>query len=111
MGLGPTWCGVVLKEPPLIKITVPALPIRNHKGIGKISGKPYDMNFQTVYAHTADQTGAPLPFPEKTEIILDTGAQPYAPGEYTLSPNSLFVGRNGDLEVAPKLVPLKKPVG
>jgi hypothetical protein len=96
----------------LIKITVPALPIRNMKGVGKQSNKPYDMNFQTVYCHTADQTGQPLPFPEKVEIILDQGAQPYAPGEYTLSPNSLFVSREGRLEVAPKLVALvKKPVG
>lgn len=92
----------------MIKITVPALPIRNMKGIGKQSQKPYDMNFQTVYAHTADQTGQPLPFPEKTEVILETGAAAFPPGEYTLSPNSLFVDRQGNLAVAPKLVPLVK---
>lgn len=91
----------------MIKVTVPALPIRNMKGIGKTSQKPYDLNFQTVYFHTADQTGQPLPFPEKSEIILETGAAAFSPGEYTLSPNSLYVGRNGSLEVAPKLVPLK----
>jgi len=91
----------------MIKITVPALPIRNMKGVGKASGKPYDMNFQTVYAHTADQTGQPLPYPEKTEIILDKDQVAFPPGEYTLSPNSLYVDRNGQLVVAPKLVPLK----
>lgn len=91
----------------MIKFTVPALPIRNMKGIGKTSGKPYDMNFQTVYAHTSDQSGQPLPFPEKTEIILPTDKpNGYPPGMYTLSPDSLYVGRNGNLEVAPKLVAL-----
>ncbi len=92
----------------MIKITVPALPTRNMKGIGKTSGKPYDLTFQTVYCHTADQTGQPLPFPEKTEIILDAGAAAFPPGEYTLSPNSLYVDRQGSLAVAPKLVPLAK---
>jgi hypothetical protein len=98
----------------MIKVTVPALPVKNMKGTGKASQKPYNMFFQTVYFHTADQSGQPLPFPEKAEIVLDTpkDATPdmvpgFAPGEYTLSPNSLYVGREGRLEVAPKLVPLK----
>ncbi len=93
----------------MIKFTVPDLPTRHMTGVGKTSGKPYDMTFQTVYAHTADQSGKPLPFPEKTEIILDKGTAPYAVGEYTLSPNSLYVDRNGSLAVACKLVPLRKP--
>lgn len=92
----------------MIKVTVHALPVRHMEGIGKTSGKPYSMDFQTVYVHTADQQGNPLPFPEKTEIILDKGAQAYPPGEYTLSPNSLYVDRNGSLAVAPKLVALRK---
>lgn len=92
----------------MIKFTVPSLPIRSQKGIGKVSQKPYDMAFQTVYAHTQDQSGQPLPFPEKTEIILsDDNRSGYPPGEYTLSPNSLYVDRQGNLAVAPKLVPLK----
>jgi hypothetical protein len=92
----------------LIKITVPALPVRNMAGTSK-TGKAYDLNFQTIYCHTADQTGQALPFPEKTEIILEKGAAAFAAGEYTLLPNSLFVDRDGRLAVAPKLTPLKKP--
>lgn len=103
------WQTLTKRSHTLIKITVPALPIRNQKGISKVTQKPYDMNFQTVYAHTADAAGQPLPFPEKTELILDTGAAAYAPGDYTLSPNSLYVDRKGNLSVAPKLVLLKKP--
>lgn len=92
----------------MIRITVPALPVRNMKGVGKTSGKPYDLNIQTVYCHTSDTEGNPLPFPEKSEVILDAGQQPYAAGDYTLSPASLYVDRQGRLAVAPKLVPLKR---
>ncbi len=90
----------------MIRITVPNLPVRNMKGIGKASGKPYDLNVQTIYCHTADADGKPLPYPEKSELMLDSGKSPYAPGDYTLSPASLYVDRNGRLAVAPKLVPL-----
>lgn len=95
----------------MIRITVPQLPIRNMSGIAKATGKPYNMDFQTVYAHVMGKDGKPLPYPEKTEIVLDKGADglpmAYAPGEYQLAPGSLYVGRNGSLEVAPKLVPLQ----
>lgn len=91
----------------MIKITVPSLPVRNMAGTSK-AGKAYDLNFQTIYCHTADQTGQPLPFPEKTEIILDKGQVAFPAGEYTLLPNSLYVDRDGRLAVAPKLAPVKR---
>lgn len=92
----------------MIRITVPALPVRNIKGTSTRTNKPYDMNVQTVYCHVSDLAGEPLPFPEKSEVVLDQGQAPYAPGEYTLSPASLYVDRNGRLAVAPKLVPIQK---
>lgn len=93
----------------MIKITVPSLPVRKMAGVGKTSGKPYDMTFQTIYCHTSDQAGQPLPFPEKTEIILEKDQVPFPAGEYTLLPNSLYVDRKGNLAVAPKLAPVKRP--
>lgn len=96
----------------MIKVTVPAMPTRNQKGIGKASGKPYDMEFQTVYFHTMMKDGTALPFPEKCEIILDRDGQGFpivnAPGEYQLHPNSLYVDRNGSLAVAPRLVAVER---
>lgn len=94
----------------MIKFTVPALPLRPMKGIGKTSQKPYDFQLQTVYVHTVDSNGQPLPFPEKTELSHDTAAEAYPPGEYALSPASIVLDRQGKLMVAPKLLPLKKPV-
>lgn len=95
----------------MLKITVISSDVRNMKGVAKVSGKPYDMDFQTCYAHTFDRkSGKPNPFPEKIELTLtkDDNGQPlvYAPGEYQLHPASLYVGQYG-LEVAPRLVPFK----
>lgn len=95
----------------MIRISVPQMPVRNMAGIGKTSGKPYSLDFQTAYAHVMGKDGKPLPYPEKIEIILDKGSDglpmAYAPGEYQLAPGSLYVDRNGSLAVAPKLIPLQ----
>lgn len=95
----------------MIKVTVASTDIRDFKGIGKASGKPFHMRMQTVWCHLTDKQGNLNPFPEKTEIKLDADERdnvtPYALGEYQLHPASLFMGQYG-LEVAPKLVPLKK---
>jgi hypothetical protein len=88
----------------MIRITIHALPLRQMKGVGKQSGKPYDFYIQTAYAHTADQNGNALPVPEKFELTIDSPADAYKPGDYTLSPASLYVDRQGRLAVAPKLV-------
>ena len=96
----------------MLKVTVVSTAIRNMKGVGKTSGKPYDMNFQTVYLHTIGKDGTPVPFPEKTEIILDKaedGAVLFHPaGEYTLHPSSVYVGNSGNPEVALRLIPKPK---
>lgn len=96
----------------MIKVSIPAVITRNQAGVGKTSGKAYNMDFQTVYIHTIGKDGKPNPFPEKTEIILDKNdqGQPlvYAVGEYQLHPASLYVDRSGNLAVAPRLAPLTK---
>lgn len=100
----------------MLKITVLDAPIRNMKGIGKASGKPYDIDFQTVWIHTVSRDGTPSPFPEKTEVMLERDPQSlqsirHAPGEYSLHPSSVYIGDRGNAEVALRLVPLnRKPV-
>lgn len=94
----------------MIKVSVLNTEVRNMKGIAKVSGKPYDMNFQTAYAYTYGKDGQLNPFPEKIELTLDSDSQGqpkvYAKGDYQLHPASLYVGKYG-LEVAPRLVVLK----
>lgn len=94
----------------MIQISVKSTEVRNQSGNAKASGKPYSLNFQTVYAHTFDRNGKPNPYPEKIEIILekdDQGAALYHNvGEYTLAPQSLYVDRSGNLAISPRLVKL-----
>ena len=79
------------------------------KGIGKTSGKPYDLNFQTAHAFTVDKDGVVGEFPDKFEIMLDSGQVGYPRGNYTLSPSSLMVSRDGNLDVRPRLVSVAAP--
>ncbi len=92
----------------MIKVSVTSTDVRNQSGNAKASGKPYSLNFQTVYFHTVDRHGKPNPFPEKAEIILDKnehGAALFYPvGEYVLAPESIYVDRSGNLAIAPRLV-------
>ena len=89
----------------MIKITVTNSPIREMKGIGKTSGRPYHMRIQTVYAHTINKEGVLGDFPDKFELALDEGELPYHAGQYTLQPSSLYVSRDGKLELRPRLTP------
>lgn len=95
----------------MIKVSVTSTEVRTQSGNAKATGKPYSLAFQTVWMHTYDRSGKPNPYPEKVEIILDKGedgaAIYYPPGEYTLAPSSVYVSRNGDLSISPRLVQLK----
>ena len=95
----------------MIQVSVTSTEVRNQSGNAKASGKPYSLNFQTVYVHTYGRDGKKNPYPEKTEIILEKNEQGqalfYPVGEYTFAPSSIYVSRNGDLAISPKLVPLK----
>ena len=92
----------------MLKFTVVSAAVRELNGTSAKSGKAYALRFQTVYAHTVDRDGVVAPFPEKLEVILDTGAQPYAPGDYTLHPSAVYVDQNGRLACSPRLVPVKR---
>lgn len=96
----------------MLKITVPSTDVRNMQGIGKASGKPYDLNFQIGYVYTCDKAGNMNPFPEKIELMLDknpaTGLVASHPvGDYVLSDNSIYVDRGGNLAIRPQLTPIK----
>lgn len=95
----------------MIKVSVTSTEVRTQSGNAKATGKAYNLAFQTVWFHTFDRTGKPNPYPEKVEIILDKnseGAPLFWPiGEYTLAPESVYVNRNGDLAISPRLHQLK----
>lgn len=94
----------------MIQVSVTSTEVRNQSGNAKASGKPYSLNFQTVYVHTYGRDGKKNPYPEKTEIILEKNEQGaalfYPVGEYTLAPESFYVDRSGNLAVSPRLTKL-----
>lgn len=93
----------------MIKIQITSPDIREMKGTGKTSGKPYHMRFQKAFAFTVDKDGVVAEFPDKFEIILEEGQVPYARGVYELGPQSIYINRDGNMDVSAKLVSPKKP--
>lgn len=93
----------------MIKIAITSPDVREMKGVGKTSGKPYHMRFQKAFAFTVDKDGVISEFPDKFEIILEDGQAPYARGSYSLGAASIFVNRDGNLDVSAKLIAATKP--
>lgn len=89
----------------MLNIVVSKSEIRELKGTGKTSGKPYHLRIQTAHAYTIDAEGTQSEFPEKFEIMLRDTDAPYPRGRYTLHPASLSV-KDGRLAVSDvRLVP------
>jgi len=93
------------KEPTMLTIVVTKPEIRELQGNAKVSGRPFHMRIQTAFAYTGDPDGVVSEFPEKFELILEKGAEPYARGKYQLAPSALAV-RDRELTVGSvRLVP------
>lgn len=88
----------------MIQIRITSPDIREMKGIGKTSGKPYHMRIQTGHAFTVSPDGVIGEFPDKFEIALEESQQPYQRGVYTLHPSSVYVSRDGRIDIRPRLV-------
>lgn len=94
----------------MIKIVISTTDIREMKGNAKATGNPYHLRIQTAHAFTVDKdSGSVSEFPDKFEISLEKDQTPYLRGAYQLAPSAVFVGRDGRLEVRPRLVPLTAP--
>lgn len=76
---------------------------------GNRNGRDWTIRSQTAWAFTVGLDGKPNPYPERVSITLEDGSQGYAPGVYTLSPQSLYVGDFGRLTLGrPVLVPVQQ---
>ena len=88
----------------MIEIRILSDKVQNLKGVGKTSGKPYDMNIQTGYASVIDADGTVSEIPEKFEFVLERDQEPLKRGKYSLSPSSIFIDRNGRMGINPKFL-------
>lgn len=84
-----------------IRILVKSSTVHTKAGNAKGSGKPYSIREQAAALDTG------LDFPDPIRIALNNDQPPYAPGVYTLSPDSFKAGAYGAIEVSryPRLVP------
>ena len=73
-----------------IKIEVKTSPVQERSG--EKNGKAWSIRTQTGWAYMFDQEGKPLDYPIKIQMQLEKNQQPYAAGNYTISPLSFLVG-------------------
>lgn len=90
----------------MIQIVITSTELREIKGNGKVSGKPFHLRIQTGYAFPIDKDGVVSEMPDKFEILLEAEQSPFQRGKYQLLPSSISVSREGRLEVRPRLAPL-----
>lgn len=83
---------------PSLRIEVKSSLVQEISGISK-AGKPYHMRKQAGWAYTYDAMGSINPFPERIEFNLADDQQPYAVGNYSLSPLSFYVGDFNQLSI------------
>jgi|SRR5665647_1466032 len=89
-----------------LRIEVKSPLVQEISGTSK-AGKPYHIRKQAAWAYTYDPMGALNPFPERIEFTLADGQDPHPVGNYTLSPQSFFVGDFHSLSIGrPILEPI-----
>ncbi|MDO9449342.1 MAG: single-stranded DNA-binding protein [Rugosibacter sp.] len=89
-----------------IKIEVSSAEVLTKSGIAAKTGKPYTIREQEAYAHTVSQDGTPQKYPSRIKVMLKDNQQPYAPGFYTIAPESFFVDRFDSLDIGLILRPI-----
>lgn len=91
------------------KVFITSPEVRNMAGIGKVSGKPYDMNFQVGHLFEVAQSGVVADFPSKFEFVLEKDQQPYQRGYYFLNDSAPYVDREGHLAIRCRLTAAPAP--
>lgn len=60
---------------------------------------PFTVREQDGYAYTVDRNGEIERHPQKIVLDLEKGQTAYEPGFYTLAPQSVYVGKFGQLNL------------
>lgn len=82
----------------MLKVIVESAEVRTKAGTSARTGKPYNIREQEAHVFLIDSHGVEKRFPAPVRIALEDGAPAYPPGEYDLSPASLYVGKFERLE-------------
>jgi len=90
----------------MIRIEIESAEVKTKSGIAAKSGKPYSIREQAGWAYVMGRDGQALRHPVKCSLTLRDDQPPYQPGNYQLSPASIYTNKFDQFEVAPVLVPL-----
>jgi len=90
----------------MIKIEIQSTDLLTKSGVSAKTGRPYNMREQSAWAHTCDRNGKPNPYPVRLALMLNDDQSAYAPGLYTLAPESLYTDKFNQLQIFPILKPL-----
>jgi len=89
----------------MIKIEVNSPLVDTKQGTSSKTGKQYSIREQEAWGYFFDMQGQPHPHPMRVRLTLDDTQQPYAPGVYTLAPESFYVDRFGQISIRARLKP------
>ena len=89
----------------MVKVEVVTSVFDMKSGTSARTGKPYSIREQEAWAYLVGADGKPHPHPQKIKITLGDDQQPYQPGNYILSPASLYVDKYGQLSIRASLSP------
>lgn len=94
----------------MIRIEIESAEVKTKSGIAAKSGKPYSIREQQGWAYTMGRDGKALRHPVKCSLTLRDDQNAYPPGNYTLSPASIYTNKFDQFEVSPVLEPIQ-PAG
>lgn len=95
----------------MIRLQVKNGNYTERKWIDKTTGEQRSMRIQQVLAYMVDSTGNVDDTPDKIEVILNEKQNPFDIGNYQLTPQCLYLDRNGRIQVSltnMKLLPAKQ---
>lgn len=87
----------------MLKIQVETTVIDTKTGTSAKTGKPYCIREQEAWMFGHDRDGKPHPHPQRIRLTLDDDQQPYATGNYTLCPSSIYVDRFNQIAIRARL--------
>ncbi len=87
----------------MIKVEIADSRVDVKQGTSSRTGKPYSIREQEGWGYFFDVEGKPHPHPMRVRLTLEDSQEPYAPGTYTLAPESLYADRFGQISIRARL--------
>jgi len=89
-----------------IRVSIEQAHTKRREGVSQNTGKSYGFQTQPAYIWTFDpESNQEHKWPKEIELMLDLNQQPYPIGIYYLDASSIYVNRQGRLNVSPRLIP------